>query len=126
MSGQRTGYAFAAVLLLAAEVLIARFVHDAVIRPYLGDSLAVALVYLVLRAAFPIRVPVAAATAFAIGCALEIGQAFDLVDRLELGHSRIARVLLGTHYDPRDFVCYALGAIGVLVVEAVIAARRSR
>uniref|UniRef100_UPI0035CC2378 ribosomal maturation YjgA family protein n=1 Tax=uncultured Sphingomonas sp. TaxID=158754 RepID=UPI0035CC2378 len=119
-------YALAAIALFALEVLIALYVHDAVIRPYLGDSVAVALVYLVLRAAFTVRVPVAAGLAFAIACALEIGQAFHLIDRLGLGHSRIVRVMLGTFYDPSDFLCYALGALGVLLVEWRIAAHRRR
>ena len=124
MSTHRARYALAAIVVFAVEVLIALYVHDAVIRPYLGDSLAVALVYLVLRAVLPVRARVAAGLAFAIACALEIGQAFHLVDRIGLGHSRVARVLLGTHYDPSDFVAYALGAIAVLLAEGAMAYRR--
>ncbi len=40
----RKGYALAAAILLAIEILIALFVRDRLVRPYLGDALAVALV----------------------------------------------------------------------------------
>ncbi|WP_332793142.1 ribosomal maturation YjgA family protein [Sphingomonas sp. RB3P16] len=112
--------------MFAIEVVIALYLNDAVIRPYLGDSLAVAFVYLLLRAALPVRAPLAAGVAFAIACAIEVGQAFHLVDRIGLGHSRVARVLFGTHYDPRDFVAYAIGAVTVLLAEGAIAAYRRR
>ena len=39
--------------LLATEVLIALFVHDDFVRPYLGDVLVVPVIFFLLRAAFP-------------------------------------------------------------------------
>ena len=34
---KRIGYAIATVILLLIEVLIALYVHDAFVRPYIGD-----------------------------------------------------------------------------------------
>lgn len=34
---KRIGYAIATVILLLTEVLIALYVHDAFVRPYIGD-----------------------------------------------------------------------------------------
>lgn len=42
--------------LLATEVLIALFVHDDFVRPYLGDMLVVPVIFFLLRAAFPERI----------------------------------------------------------------------
>jgi hypothetical protein len=47
-------YAITALAIFAIEVLIALFVRDAFIRPYLGDVLAVALVHTALRAVTPL------------------------------------------------------------------------
>ena len=44
------GYALAAVILFAIEVVIALYVRDRFVRPHLGDTLAVLLVYCGLRA----------------------------------------------------------------------------
>jgi len=115
----RPTYALATIALLGIEIAIARFVHDSIVRPYIGDSLAVMLVYLALRAVTPLRVVPAVATAFAIACAIEVGQYFHLVDLLGLGSSRVARIVLGTTFGLTDFVAYAGGAVCVLAVEAV-------
>jgi hypothetical protein len=113
----RPTYALAALAVFAVEVGIALFVHDKLVRPHLGDSLAVVLVYLALRAVTPLRVGAAAIAAFAIACAIEVGQFFDLVDLLGLGACHVARVVLGTGFDPADFLAYAAGALGVLAIE---------
>ena len=41
---KRIGYAIATVILLLTEVLIALYVHDAFVRPYIGDVLVCLLV----------------------------------------------------------------------------------
>lgn len=113
----RSGYAFAAAALFLVETVIALRVDDAFVRPLAGDALVVALVHCAVRAATPLRVVPAIGAAFALACAVEIGQAFALVDRLGLGGNAVARVVLGTSFDPRDFAAYAIGALATLVVE---------
>jgi hypothetical protein len=113
----------AAILVLLIEIVIAAFVHDAFVRPHLGDSLAVVLVYLTLRAATPLDIRWSAATAFAIACAIEFGQLFHAADMLGLGHYRVARVVLGTGFDPADFLAYAGGGVVVIAVEAALRRR---
>ena len=105
------------MVLFAVEAWIAVFVHDRVVRPYVGNSLVVALVYCALRAAMPLRVTAAAAAAFGIACAVEIGQYFHVIDLIGLGGSAVARAFLGTFFDLHDVLAYAIGAIGVLAVE---------
>ena len=113
----RPCYALATIALFGIEIAIARFVHDDVVRPYIGDSLAVVLVYLALRTVTPLRVLPAVATAFAIACAIEVGQYFHLVDMLGLGSNRLARIALGTTFGLTDFVAYAGGAACVLAID---------
>ena len=114
----RPGYAWATAILLAIEVVIALFVEDRFVRPYLGDSLAVALVYCAIRATLDLRPVPAAALALAVAAAIEFGQYFQVLHLLGLERNAIAATLLGSSFAPGDFVAYAVGAIGVLVVEA--------
>jgi hypothetical protein len=112
----RVRYVLAALAVFATEIVIALFVHDAVIRPYVGDSLAVVLLYLAIRV-FPVSVPTAVIAAFLIACAIEIGQYVHLIDRLHLGGQMWARFLLGGSFDVRDFAAYGLGAAVVALAE---------
>ncbi|RYD58130.1 MAG: DUF2809 domain-containing protein [Sphingomonadales bacterium] len=122
----RPGYAVAALVVLLIEILIALFVRDAFIRPYFGDTLAVILVYLALRAVTPLRVLPAASIALAIAFAVEFGQWFGLVDRLGLGGSQVARIVLGTGFSLEDFAAYTAGALAVLAFEALAARNNIR
>lgn len=121
------GYAAAALLVLLLEVAIALWVRDRLIRPYLGDSLAVVLVYLLLRAGTCLSQGRANVAALAFAFAIEWSQALHLVDALGLTNSRIARVVLGTGFDPHDFLAYLLGGACILAGEVTLRAwRRSR
>ena len=52
---KRIGYAIATVILLLIEVLIALYVHDAFVRPYIGDVLVVIVIYTFIRIFVPER-----------------------------------------------------------------------
>ncbi|WP_420470816.1 DUF2809 domain-containing protein [Brevundimonas sp. FT23042] len=117
--GQRGAYALAALVVFGIEVVIALFVRDRFIRPYLGDALVIGLIYLTLRAATPMRVLPVLAITLAIAFAVEFAQALNLIDALGLRDNAFARVILGSSYDLRDFVAYTAGGVGVLAIETV-------
>jgi len=104
-------------------VVIALFVRDAFVRPYLGDTLAVILVYAGLRAVLRIGMLGAGAAALAIAFAIEFGQRFGLLDLLGLRDLPIARIVLGSGFDPWDLAAYTIGALLVLIFERVRASR---
>lgn len=107
-------------------MVIALFVRDRFVRPYLGDVLAVVLVYCGLRAVLPLRPVPAAALAFAIGVLVEIGQAVGILDMLGLRDNQIAAVVLGTGFEWHDFVAYAAGAALSLIGERIFARSPTR
>jgi hypothetical protein len=120
---ERGAYALAALLVLGVEVVIALFVHDGFIRPYLGDALVVGLIYLVLRATTPLPVLPAVAATLTFAFTVEFAQALNLIDALGLRDNALARTILGSSYDLRDFAAYTAGGMGAVVVEAARKAR---
>ena len=114
----RKGYALATAILLAVEILIALFVADRFVRPYLGDTLAVVLAYCTLRAALDLSARAAAALALAIAVVIELGQYLQILRMVGLERNAIATTVLGSGFDPHDFLAYTAGAIGVLAFEA--------
>jgi hypothetical protein len=113
----RTPYAIAALAIFAIEVLIALFVRDAFVRPYLGDVLAVALVYCGLRAGLPLGVRGAILIALEIAVVVELMQLIGLLRLLGLEDNRIARILLGGSFDPLDLLAYGAGAAAIALIE---------
>jgi hypothetical protein len=114
----RRTYALAAAAIFGVEVYIGLAVHDGFVRPFLGDTLAVILVYLLLRAATRRGVAAATAGAVAVAFLIELGQMVGLLHRLGLAGNPVARLVLGTGFDPKDFLAYLAGGIIVLGTES--------
>ncbi|MBU1393576.1 MAG: DUF2809 domain-containing protein [Gammaproteobacteria bacterium] len=115
-----------AVLLFLTEVLIALYAPAGFIRGFVGDVLVVILLFCMARAVVPpVFNPVANSKnegikrlfqtpwlAFAVllfAFAIEFGQYGGLVDKLGLGGNRLARIVIGSHFDPLDLVAYFVG-----------------
>ncbi|MEH0195529.1 DUF2809 domain-containing protein [Caulobacter sp. CCNWLY153] len=107
----------AAAILFAVEVVIALFVRDGFVRPYLGDVLATAMVYFAVRGATPLGRAGAAACALALGVVIELGQALNVLDHAGLGGSRVARVVFGGVFDLKDLACYVVGVGLAMLVD---------
>jgi uncharacterized protein DUF2809 len=115
----RPGYALAALAIFAIEVMIALFVRDAFIRPYIGDVLAVILVYCALRAVTRLNLAAAIAVTLGIAAAIELAQLFNLLDATGLRSNRIAAIVLGGSFDWLDLAAYAAGAAIAIAVETL-------
>ena len=112
-------YFFFAVGLFIIEVFIALYLHDKIVRPYVGDFLVVFLIYCAVRAFL-----CAPALKVAIGVLLfsyliEVLQYFKLVKLLGFQHNAVAKAVLGNGFDWIDLLLYTLGIIMVLVLEKV-------
>lgn len=110
-------YCGLAVATLLVEILIALGLHDRFIRPLVGDALAVLLLYASVLTVLRLPKGRTLLATFVFACCVELAQYFHVVDVLGLAHNRFARTVIGTSFDPRDFVAYALGACGVLWIE---------
>jgi hypothetical protein len=98
-----------AVLIFVVEVLIARFVHDAFVRPFIGDLLVVVLLYALLKSFCAITPAKAAIVVFVFACVIETLQYFHLPALLGLAHHRLAVIVLGATFDVKDLLAYAMG-----------------
>lgn len=119
----RSTYLIAAVVLFGVEVAIALFVRDDFVRPYIGDVLAVALVYTALRALTPLSLRSALGITLAIAALIEVAQAAKLLSALGLGENRLARIVFGGSFDWLDLLAYAAGGIMIVLVELTGAGR---
>ena len=108
-------YFLAFVVLLVIEVLIAKFVTDSFIRPFVGDYLVMILIYLFSRTWLKgnDRIQIFGVLLFCYS--VEIAQKFNLVHILSLEKYRLARIIIGTHYDVNDLVAYSLAALTLLM-----------
>ena len=119
------GYLAASACLLALLVLIALYVRDGFVRPFLGDVLAVIWVHLCIRAVSNTHHFIAASGALAVAFTLEFAQYFRLLEILGLQDVRPARVILGATFDPLDLLAYCIGAALIAAIEHGLARSRA-
>lgn len=113
----RYPYLILAILILLVELAIGLWVNDGFIRPYLGDLLVTILIYAFIMALgisnWKNSLWITMITCYVV----ETAQYFDLVNVLQLGQYKIARIIIGTHFSWIDMLCYTLAGIAIFIIE---------
>lgn len=112
-------YGLLALCLFIIEVLIALYVHDAFVRPYLGDVLVVILIYCFVKTFVDTPVLPTAIAVLVFAYLIEWLQYLQIVNWLGLQQNVIARTVIGTTFQWGDILAYTLGILVVLLVEKV-------
>ncbi|MDE6110512.1 MAG: DUF2809 domain-containing protein [Eubacterium sp.] len=116
----RIGYAVATLTLIIIEAIIALYVHDNFVRLYIGDVLVVIVVYCVMRIIVPSKCRFLPLYVFVFAGGVEFLQYFDFVTKLGLENNSFLKTLIGSVFDVKDIVCYAVGCIVLGIYEIVI------
>ena len=111
-------YLLAFLTLLAAIVLIALFVTGGFIRNHFGDILIVIFIYCFIKIFVRSRHKLLPLYIFIFAAAVEIGQYFGLVYLLGLGHSQLARIVIGTTFDALDILMYFIGCVLIYLYDS--------
>mgnify|MGYP000271255612 CR=1 FL=1 len=110
-------YLIAFFVLLLIEIGIGLFVHDNIIRPYIGDVLVVVLIYTFIRGITKITIWHLPLYVFLFAAAVELAQYFRIVEMLHLQNNKIVSTIIGTSFDIKDIVCYLIAAAILTVWE---------
>ncbi|MCD7995209.1 MAG: DUF2809 domain-containing protein [Clostridia bacterium] len=110
-SRTRWGYLAASIIIFIIELIIALYVHDRIIRPYIGDMLVVVLVYCFVRVFVPGGVKRLPLYVFFFAVFVEVMQYFRLAEILGLQGNAVARIILGSVFDWKDIACYGAGCL---------------
>ncbi len=104
-------------LIFLIEVLIAVFVRDSFVRPYLGDVLIVILLYCSLKSFLNVSVFTAAIAILLFSFFIEFLQYILIIELLNVQHSTVARTVIGTSFSWLDLLAYTVGIAIVLALE---------
>ncbi|MDS0524318.1 DUF2809 domain-containing protein [Clostridium sp. SHJSY1] len=113
-------YLISFIILFIIETLIALFVHDTIIRPYIGDILVVILLYTFIKMFVVKRMKFLPIYIFIFAAAVELAQYFHIVNLLHLQNNRVMAVIIGSSFDIKDILCYLIGSILLIVWEKFI------
>ena len=121
---KRILYAVATLFLLLIEVIIALYVHDDFIRPYVGDVLVVIVIYTFIRIIVPEKCKLIPLFLFIFASGVELLQLANIVEILGVADNKFLKILIGSVFDIKDIVCYAVGCVILCMYEWVRVRRR--
>ena len=104
-------YVLTFLMFLIFEIIIALFIRDQIIRPFVGDILVVVLIYCFIRIFIKKKITLLPLYIFLFAVAVEVAQLFNIVKILGLENDSIMRTLIGTTFDISDIICYFLGCV---------------
>jgi hypothetical protein len=110
-------YFVLAILLFITEALIALYVRDTIVRPYVGDILVVILIYCFIKSFLEARVMTVAVFVLLFAFGIETLQYINIAGKLKLSESGVARTAIGTSFEWMDILCYIAGILIVLAAE---------
>lgn len=97
------------ILFFIIEILIAKFLTDQFIRPFVGDVLVVILIYCFFKSFLNISSNKIAIGVLLFACIIEVLQIFHLVKLLHLEQNKIMRIAIGSVFDFKDILAYCIG-----------------
>lgn len=117
---KRFFYFIATLILLIIEFLIALYVHDDFIRPYVGDAIVVIVIYTFTRIFIPEKCRLLPLYIFTFAIIVEILQGIHIVNILGVADNHFLRTLIGDSFDIKDILCYGVGCISLGLYEYLI------
>lgn len=126
MKAKRWQYAVGFLLLLIIEVLIALYIHDDFVRPYIGDVLVVMVLYCFVKIFILDKIKLIPLYIFLFAAGVEILQYFHLLEILGLQDNTILRVVFGSVFDMKDIICYGVGCLTIVFISVIANRKKER
>ena len=106
-----------AIIIFLIEVIIALYIKDKIIRPFVGDILVVIFIYYFIKAFINTKTINIAIFTLIFSFVVEILQYFNFVEMIGLGHNKAARIIIGTSFSRIDLLCYFIGFVLLFFID---------
>lgn len=116
MRTKRITYFIGFIITFLIEILIAIYIHDNFIRPYIGDILVVICVYLFLKTIFLDKYKHLSLYVLILAIIVEIMQYFNLSSLIS-SNNKVIKIVLGSTFDIKDIICYVIGFVIIILIQ---------
>ena len=107
----KRNYFLGFMFLLIIEILIAKYISDDFIRPYLGDFLVVILLYCFLMAVSRFSILKALILVLLFSFSVEFFQMINIVKVMQYQPPEVVMIILGSSFSVWDLLAYTLGIL---------------
>lgn len=107
-----------AIIIFVLLVFIAVYTRGFV-RGFIGDILVMFFMYYSVLTLFRVNKTILLLLLFLFSIGIEIGQYFEVVKVLGLEGNKIASTVIGTTFDIKDIIAYAIGTILIYILNKI-------
>ncbi|QNR83627.1 DUF2809 domain-containing protein [Pedobacter riviphilus] len=111
-------FLFIFLAIFLTEILIAKYLHDAFIRPFGGDVLVVILIYVFFRIFLKTDNKKLALGILIFSFAIEFLQKANYVSWFGWENNKLMRTILGTSFSAYDLLAYFVGYLVVVTLNS--------
>ena len=122
---KRIIYAVLFLSVFLTEVIIALFIKDNFVRPYIGDLLVTVLLCAFCRIFIPEKISALPILVFVFSVMVEILQYIDIVKILGFENNSILSVLIGRSFSFVDIIYYAIGCLTFFILDKFFINKRN-
>ena len=108
---------------LSCVIIVKLFDDNLFIRGFIGDVIVILLIYFLVRAFFDIKPSHLASGVLGLGYITEFLQYARLINLLGLDQNKLAKLIIGSVFDPFDLIAYTLGAVIVYIIDTKLISR---
>lgn len=105
---------------------MAVYVKDSIVRPFLGDTLAVIWLFYTLKSVINLSDYVLSASALGLSYGIEFAQYINIVSLLGLENIKVVKIVLGSTFDLNDIVAYTIGWAIILSIIVLTDLKRQK
>lgn len=116
-------FILSAVCFISCLLIVKFFPNTQIIRGFVGDILIVLFMYFMLSVLTNIKPLRLMVFILVFAFVIEFLQAFKLIDLLKLEDNIVAQWVLGSVFDPLDFMAYAMGTFSAYFADIKVIRR---
>ncbi|HEY9061482.1 MAG TPA: DUF2809 domain-containing protein [Pseudobacteroides sp.] len=110
-------FSLSAICFLCCVLIVKMFNDNLFIRGFTGDIIVILLIYFLIKAFFNFKPLNLAVFTLCLAYLTEFMQFLRLIKLLGLNHNVLARLVIGSVFDPFDLLAYTIGAILVYIID---------
>ncbi len=111
------------VCFILCVLIVKLFSRDLFIRGLIGDFLIVIMIYCLIKSIIDYKPLTVAMVTLLSAFFTELLQYMEIIKYVGLEQSEIAKLIIGSTFDPSDMVAYTLGVVVVYFIDRIIVTR---
>lgn len=123
MKRRLVNFCLSSICFIACVLIVKFFNNNQFVRGFIGDMIVISLIYFLGKTIYDFHAMKLAVFTLVLAFSIEFLQYLRINAFLGLEHNIMARLILGSVFDPYDLIAYSIGAVFVYIIDTRLVRR---